>query len=79
MSNIKHVGQTEKSCYMFKVGDFVKHIKTGGSYKITQEPVHFKKLEYCNEEYYEYEQMSTGQKWVRRKSQMEDGRFILNT
>lgn len=60
----------------FQVGDRVKHRK-GGEYVITKVPVEFCKLEYCNEMYYEYQFMIPGEVtfWIRRMSEMEDGRF----
>ena len=61
----------------FYIDDIVKH-KKGRVYKIKNVPVHYKRLEYCDEEYYEYEDCVTGIVWIRRKSQMEDGRFIIN-
>jgi len=52
----------------------VKHIKTGGLYQIVMTPYEGRRLEYCNEPYYEYIG-GDGVKWIRCKSEMEDGRF----
>ena len=52
----------------------VKHIKTGGLYQVVRTPYEGRRLEYCNESYYEYIGRD-GVRWIRRKSEMEDGRF----
>jgi hypothetical protein len=59
----------------FKKNDTIKHRK-GGEYFILSEPDH-RKLEYCNEPYYVYKALIDDSVWVRRKSEMEDGRFNL--
>ncbi len=60
-------------------GQQLVHVKTGGKYVVTEKPVDFKRLEYCNEPFYSYR--SYGQEtdhviWHRRQSEMEDGRFV---
>ena len=35
-----------------------------------------RKLEYCDEEFYEYYEIGDSNIWVRRKSEFEDGRFF---
>ena len=60
----------------FSIGDIVIHTK-GGKYKIIQSPDFLRLLEHNKEYYYEYECVLTGQRWIRCKSEMEDGRFKI--
>jgi len=60
---------------MFKVHDLVRH-KKGGLYVITEIP-NYKKLEYCDSAFYEYVNLETGEVWLRRQDEFEDGRFML--
>lgn len=57
--------------------DTVTHVKTGGEYFIRKEPVENHLLEYCNEPHYVYWGVNNNKRWVRCKSEMEDGRFEL--
>lgn len=52
----------------------VRH-RNGGIYKIIRKPDD-RLLEDCGEPFYEYEDVQSGQIWVRRQSEMEDGRFV---
>ena len=61
---------------MYKVGDKVRHIKTGGEYEIVCVPSEEMRLEHNNETFYAYKgAMALGPCWHRSKSEMEDGRF----
>ena len=61
---------------MFKKGDKVIHVKSGKQYTILEAPSSRIKLEYCNESCYTYFDMSSRPTfWIRRKSEVEDGRF----
>lgn len=57
----------------FVTGQRLRHHK-GGEYIISVAPDH-RRLEYCNERFYEYIALQDGTVWVRRQSEMEDGRF----
>ena len=57
----------------FKEGDVVRHRK-GGLYVILAPPMSDIRLEYCNEPFYSYRDMKHNI-WIRRQSEMEDGRF----
>lgn len=59
----------------FKVGQLVKRIN-GGTHKILSVPDEQRKLEHCDEPFYEYESVSSGEVWLRCQSEMEDGRFV---
>ena len=59
--------------FMFQQGDRVTH-RNGGNYRIKKTPDH-KRLEASNEPFYEYEDIASGDVWLRCKSEMEDGRF----
>lgn len=61
---------------LYRMGQRLRHVKSGGDYIIREVPDH-RKLEECNESFYEYENISTGEVWERAKSKMEDGRFAL--
>lgn len=63
----------------FSRGQLLIHVETETVYCITELPRDCMRLEYCNEPYYSYR--SYGEEtdhliWVRRQSEMEDGRFI---
>lgn len=62
---------------MFKVGDTVIHKKTGGEYVVLSTPTHRERLEYCDETFYRYIRADVADTtvWLRRTSEMEDGRF----
>ena len=67
----------------FTFSDTVLHIKTGVRYFILSVPQNNLRLEYCNEPYYKYsaessESILTKTVWIRCKSEMEDGRFVLS-
>lgn len=61
---------------LYRMGQRLRHVKSGDDYVIREVPDH-RKLEECNESFYEYEKISTGEVWQRAKSKMEDGRFVL--
>lgn len=74
----KAAGQLEQIVMLNRFNKFikfqaVKH-KNGGIYMITTIP-DSRKLEHCNESFYEYQDMLGHQVWIRCKSEMEDGRF----
>ncbi len=56
----------------FYPGQQVKHLKTGGLYRI----LHLAKIEATLEEVYVYEALRNQTVWIRPKSEMLDGRFI---
>jgi hypothetical protein len=58
---------------IFKPGAKLRHIKTGGFYKV----VLLANLEANLESVYVYESMQSHDFWVRPKAEMEDGRFQL--
>ena len=58
---------------IFKPGAKLRHIKTGGLYKV----VLLANLEANLEPVYVYESMQSHDFWVRPKAEMEDGRFQL--
>jgi len=60
---------------LFKPGSTLKHIKTGGLYKV----VLLANIEANLEPAYVYESMQTHDFWIRPKLEMEDGRFTLIT
>jgi len=70
-----------KSCSMqadeglFKPGVRLKHLKTGGLYKV----ILLANIESTVEPAYVYESMQTHHFWIRPKQEMEDGRFELLT
>ena len=57
----------------FIKGDIIEHHK-GMLYKINVVPDD-RRLECCDEPFYEYEDVRSGQEWIRRQDEMEDGRF----
>ncbi len=60
----------------FGWGHTITH-KNGSRYVVVKTPDH-RRLEYCNEPFYEYESITDGQVWIRCQSEMEDGRFTSN-
>jgi hypothetical protein len=58
---------------LFKPGSKLRHLKTGGFYKV----VLLANVEANLEPAYVYESMQTHDFWIRPKSEMEDGRFEL--
>ncbi len=61
----------------FGVLNGVRHLKSGGEYIILKAPDKDRRLEHCDEPFYEYTSVMTVDErvWIRRKSEMEDGRF----
>ena len=60
---------------IFKPGAKVRHIKTGGFYKVLL----LANVEATLEPAYVYESMQSHDFWIRPKMEMEDGRFELIT
>jgi hypothetical protein len=58
---------------MFQSGEEVVHEK-GGRYVILKAP-DGRRLVYCGEQFYEYVALKDNSIWIRRQSEMEDGRF----
>jgi len=58
---------------LFKPGSKLKHVKTGGFYKV----VFLANIEASLEPAYVYESMQSHDFWIRPKAEMEDGRFEL--
>ncbi len=58
---------------LFKPGSKLRHIKTGGFYKI----VLLANVEANLEPAYAYESLQSHDFWIRPKAEMEDGRFEL--
>jgi len=58
---------------LFKTGAKLKHIKTGGFYKV----VMLANIEATLEPAYVYESLQSHDFWVRPQGEMEDGRFEL--
>jgi len=58
---------------LFGPGEDVTHRK-GGGYVILKSP-DGRRLEYCGEQFYEYVSTKDNSVWIRRQSEMEDGRF----
>lgn len=66
----------------FEVGNIVKHVKSGGIYRIIGSPDQYR-LESTNEPAYAYQsthgELYNNPIWVRSKTEMEDGRFMLES
>ena len=60
---------------LFKPGDKLKHIKTGGLYKVLL----IANIEASLEPAYVYESLQSHDFWIRPQAEMEDGRFELVT
>ena len=58
---------------LFKPGSKLRHVKTGGFYKV----VLLANVEATLEPAYVYESMQSHDFWIRPKTEMEDGRFEL--
>jgi hypothetical protein len=58
---------------LFKPGAKLKHIKTGGFYKV----VMLANIEATLEPAYVYESLQSHDFWIRPQAEMEDGRFAL--
>ena len=58
---------------LFKPGSKLRHIKTGGFYKV----VLLANVEANLEPAYVYESLQSNNFWIRPKAEMEDGRFEL--
>jgi hypothetical protein len=58
---------------LFKPGSRLKHLKTGGFYKVLL----LANIEASLEPAYVYESMQSHDFWIRPKVEMEDGRFEL--
>ena len=58
---------------LFKPGSRLKHLKTGGFYKV----ILLANIEASLEPAYVYESMQSHDFWIRPKVEMEDGRFEL--
>ena len=58
---------------LFKPGSKLRHIKTGGFYKV----VLLANTESNLEPAYVYESLQSHDFWIRPKAEMEDGRFEL--
>ena len=58
---------------LFKPGCKLKHIKTGGFYKVLL----LANIEATREPAYVYESLQANDFWIRPKTEMEDGRFEL--
>lgn len=56
----------------FQPGDQLRHLKSGGQYRV----IGLGKIEANLEEVYIYEALVNQTLWVRPKAEMEDGRFI---
>jgi hypothetical protein len=60
---------------LFKPGAKLKHIKTGGLYKVLL----IANVEASLEPAYVYESLQSHDFWIRPQAEMEDGRFELVT
>jgi hypothetical protein len=58
---------------LFKPGSKLRHVKTGGFYKV----VFLANVEATLEPANVYESMQSQDFWIRPQSEMEDGRFVL--
>ena len=58
---------------LFKPGAKLKHVKTGGFYKV----VMLANIEATLEPAYVYESLQSHDFWIRPQVEMEDGRFTL--
>jgi len=57
---------------LFQQGQIVKHLKTGGFYRI----LYYAKIEATLDDVYVYEALINQTIWIRPVEEMEDGRFI---
>jgi hypothetical protein len=58
---------------LFKPGNKLRHVKTGGFYKV----VLLANIEASLDPAYVYESLQSHDFWIRPKAEMEDGRFEL--
>jgi len=56
----------------FQARDRLRHLKTGGFYRV----IGLAKIEATLEDVYVYEAVSNNTLWIRPKAEMEDGRFV---
>lgn len=56
----------------FKPGQLLKHLKTGGFYKV----LYLAKIEANLADAYVYEALINHTIWIRPKEEMQDGRFL---
>lgn len=61
----------EADAGLFKPGCKLKHVKSGGFYKV----ILLANIEATLEPAYVYESLQTHDFWIRPKAEMEDGRF----
>ncbi len=61
--------------FVFMKGELVLHVKTNSIYRIVMTPG-IDRLEDSNEAFYAYRDLNSGIMWYRKRSSMEDGRFI---
>jgi len=58
---------------IFKPGDFLKHLKSGGFYRVLM----LANIEATREPAYVYESLRNQSFWIRPQAEMEDGRFVV--
>ena len=58
---------------LFKPGDFLKHLKSGGFYRV----VMLANIEATLQPAYVYESLRNQSFWILPQSEMEDGRFVV--
>ena len=58
---------------LFKPGDFLKHLKSGGFYRV----VMLANIEATLQPAYVYESSRNKSFWIRPQAEMEDGRFVV--
>ena len=63
---------------MFRMNQMVRHVKTGGEYKIIGTPHRFR-IEATNQPAYAYTKSPVDKIWIRPQAEMEDGRFVWVT
>ena len=73
MSKTKMLKMVDADDGLFKPGSKLRHIKTGGFYKV----ILLANVEANLEPAYVYESLQSNDFWIRPKAEMEDGRFEL--
>ncbi len=58
---------------IFKTGDILKHVKTGGTYEV----IGLATIEATLAAAYVYKAQSNQTLWIRPQQEMEDGRFVV--